>query len=236
MTKILARELKLKFVEILNSETTFSYQDGNPFLISIFNNEFYVFLKNISPAYFANSPDVTRVQLPFSEHFSNIQRKGKIFVILGYDVENDVFVGWNPELVQGRLNYKQNVSLYSRKSLQTNVNSMQFVEGYLSNNEKIILFKRSLLPEYFKNIRTIFNNNIQLFNIDKNAISDSYIKKLKSIDDPVILEKIKPLLHRNKLLESIEVCSKNYQEKFPEMTFRDWYSILNDLYVKYQTK
>lgn len=236
MTKIIAKELKLKFVETLNEIESFSYMDGNPFLISIHGSEFYVFLKNISPAYFVNSPDITRVQLPFSDHFSKIQKEGKLFIILGYDVENDIFVGWNPALIHGRLNYKQNVSLYSRNSLQSNVKPGQFLEGYLSNNEKILLFRRELLSDYFKNIAKLFNGVTTQAKELPNNTSSSNPKKIKSIDDKAVLEKIKPLLQRNKLLESIEYCSKNYQQKYPEMTFRDWYGIVNDLYIEYQNK
>jgi hypothetical protein len=234
MTKIIAKELKLKFVETLNEIDSFSYLDGNPFSISIYGNEFYVFLKNISPAYFANSPDITRVQLPFSDHFIKIQKDGKLFIILGYDAANDVFVSWNPELIQGRLNYKQNVSLYSRNSLQSNVKPGQFLEGYLSNNEKILLFRRELLSEYFQNISTLFHQvDKQEIDVFSNAPT---LNKIRSIDDPAVLEKIKPLLQRNKLLESIEYCTKNYQHKYPEMSFRDWYGIVNELYIEYQTQ
>jgi len=201
MTKIIAKELKLKFVETLNEIDSFSYLDGNPFSISIYGNEFYVFLKNISPAYFANSPDITRVQLPFSDHFIKIQKDGKLFIILGYDAANDVFVS---------------------------------LEGYLSNNEKILLFRRELLSEYFQNISTLFHQvDKQEIDVFSNAPT---LNKIRSIDDPAVLEKIKPLLQRNKLLESIEYCTKNYQHKYPEMSFRDWYGIVNELYIEYQTQ
>ena len=233
MKKILAKELKLKFVEILSKIPSFSYKDGNPFMISIHGSEYFVFLKNTSPAYFVNSPDVTRVQLPFSDHFKTILTLGKPFIILGFDVENDVFVGWNPDIIKNRLNFKQNVSLYSRLSFQSNVNPNEFYIGFLSNNEKIILFNRQLLPDYFEKIDTIFINSAPKINLSQN-ISPSVITKLITIDDPSILDTIKPLLLKNRLLECIGICNKNYAQKYPEMTFRDWYKIVNELYSKFQ--
>ena len=229
MKKILAKDLKLKFVEVLNEISSFKYNEGNPFLIRIYGNEFYVFLKNLSPAYFKNSPDVTRIQLPFSDHFKVISQQEKPFIILGFDIDNDVFVAWNPELIQKRLNYKQNVSLYSRNSFQSNVAITEFYSGTLSNKEKIILFKRNLLPEYFEKYKTLFDYSTS-DKKDHDILLDS--NKLNSINDNFVIEKLKQLLTRNKLLEGIEFCNNYYKESYPEMTFRDWYKLVNDIYTK----
>ncbi len=100
--------------ETLNELDEFSYDDGNPFLIKIGTKQYFVFLKNLSPAYFKNSPDVTRIQLPYSDHFSKIFKADIPFIILGYDVDTDTVVSWNPQKIKERLNAKSNVSLYSR--------------------------------------------------------------------------------------------------------------------------
>ena len=60
MRNVLAKELKIKFIEILDQTEDFSYEDGNPFLIKIKTSQYFIFLKNISRAYFKNSPDVTQ--------------------------------------------------------------------------------------------------------------------------------------------------------------------------------
>ena len=88
MRNILAKDLKIKFVEILNEAEEFSYENDNPFLMKLGNVEYFVFLKNISPAYFKKLPDITRVQLPLSSHFSKIVETEIPFVILGYDIDN----------------------------------------------------------------------------------------------------------------------------------------------------
>jgi hypothetical protein len=230
MKKILAKDLKLKFVEVLSKNTSFKYEDGNPFLISIDSNSYYVFLKNLSPAYFKNSPDVTRIQLPFSQHFKYIIGQEKPFIILGFDIDNDVFVGWNPDLIKSRLNFKQNVSLYSRNSYQSNVVDNEFFSGLLSNGEKIILFKRNLLINYFENNKKIFTEKTQINTkkVKLDNIPDN--NKLVSITDTFVINKIQPLLLKNKLLESIEICSNYYKGDYPDMTFREWFKIVNKLY------
>ena len=157
---------------------TYTYEEGNPFLIKIGKKQYFVFLKNLSPAYFKN-PDVTRVQLPYSDHFSKIFKAEIPFVILGYDVDNDTVVCWNPQKAKERLNAKSNVSLYSRSSLQQNVTDDEFRFGYLSNGEKIVLFKRKNLINFFDVALSLFKENsytnsipISITTSQKESLSD----------------------------------------------------------------
>lgn len=159
MRKLIAKDLKIKFIETLNELDQFSYEEGNPFLIKIGTKQYFVFLKNLSPAYFVNSPDVTRVQLPYSDHFSKIFKAEIPFIILGYDVDTDTVVSWNPQKVKERLNAKSNVSLYSRSSLQDEVKDDEFRFGYLSNGEKFVLFKRENLINFFDVALSLFKEN-----------------------------------------------------------------------------
>lgn len=236
MRNIQSKELKIKFIEVLNEVDGFSYEDGNPFMIKIGANRFFIFLKNISPAYFKNSPDVTRVQLPFSEHFAKAFRANIPFCILGYDVDNDTVVSWNPKKLKERLNAKQNVSLYSRNSLQEKVE--EFKAGYLSNGEKIIVFNRKSLPLFFQRMTKLFRNNEISFEEDETEIDDSpsmveedyATDKLFEIRDKALIAEIKPLLRKNKVLEAVKICSKYYGNKYKSMNFKDWYKVVNNLY------
>lgn len=238
MRKILAKELKIKFIDVLSELNEFSYDEGNPFLIKIRSGRFFVFLKNLSPAYFKNSPDVTRVQLPYSNHFLKILNADIPFVILGYDVDNDSMVCWNPFNVKQRLNAKSNISLYSRESLQSNVKPNEFKSGFLSNGEEIIIFKRVFLPSFFENISILFGDP-QLGKISSdctkivNEVLTEYVsdKLLDITEEPLIL-KLKPLLTKNKVLEAVEVCNLYYKGRFETMTFKDWYKLVNKLYQK----
>lgn len=233
MRNILAKELKIKFIEILNQIEDFSYEDGNPFLIKIGKLHYFVFLKNISSAYFKKSPDVTRVQLPSSEHFSEISKSDIPFVILGYDIDNDTVVCWNPNKIKDRLNAKSNVSLYSRESLQSQVKAKEFKSGYLSNREKIILFNRETLLLFFETLPTLFDdsvgkspNEIIISEPEEDTISD----KLSEITDESLIAKIEPMLKKNRVLEAVKVCSEFYDDKYKSMSFKEWYKIVDDLY------
>jgi hypothetical protein len=233
MRKILAKDLKIKFIETLSGLENFSYEDGNPFLIKINSERYYIFLKNLSPAYFKNSPDVTRVQLPYSPHFSKIFKADIPFIILGYDVDNDTMVCWNPKKVKERLNAKSNVSLYSRESLQSSTSGKEFTTGYLSNGEKIITFKRRTLLTFFKSLPIMFkesNEQLQKIEVAQEPVIEYVTDKLTAITDKALLKEISPLLKKNKVLESVEICSKYYTNKYRSMSFKDWFKLVNQLY------
>lgn len=236
MRKIIAKELKIKFIETLNELDEFSYEEGNPFLIKIGAKKYFVFLKNLSSAYFKNK-DITRVQLPYSDRFLKIFKAAIPFVILGYDVDNDVFVSWNPKNVKERLNAKSNVSLYSRHSLQVQVNENKFKCGYLTNGEKIISFKRSNLLDFFYNINELFNDQqlenevLNVKTVNEPAV-DFFNTELVSITDNFLLEQLYPLLNRNQVLQAVEITSNYYRDKYKNMKFKDWYKLVSDLYRK----
>lgn len=234
MKKILAKELKIKFVETLNVVDGFAYEAGNPFLITINSKSFFVFLKNLSPAYFKNSPDVTRVQLPYSEHFSKIFKDQIPFVILGYDVDNDTLVTWNPQKIKERLNAKKNVSLYARESFQSNINAHEFRTGFLKNGDKIVVFQRKSLPSFFDKLDMLFNEIAVITPEPEVKNSDLKIQKdkLNEITEPALLNLIEPLLRSNKVLQSVEICTDFYKGAYQNMTFKDWFILVNDQYQK----
>lgn len=236
MRNILAKELKIKFVETLSGIDGFSYEDGNPFIIKIFDRPFFVFLKNLSPAYFKNSPDVTRVQLPFSDHFDKIFNANIPFIILGYDVDNDTVVCWNPSKIKERLNAKSNVSLYSRNSLQSNIKANEFKIGFLSNGEKIILFRRENLDLFFEKIPVLFDDNQIKIKDNEDMVSEPaeiyFPEKLYEITDTRVLNLINPLLEKNRVLEAVEICTNHYYDKYKSMTFKEWFTLINNLYKK----
>jgi hypothetical protein len=236
MRNILAKELKIKFVETLSDIDGFSYEEGNPFLIKIYKHKYFVFLKNLSPAYFKNSPDVTRVQLPFSDHFDKIFKAKIPFVILGYDVDNDSMVSWSPLKTKDRLNAKNNVSLYSRNSLQSNIKQNEIKTGLLSNGEKIILFRRDNLGLFFEKLPILFFDNQIEIKAKADPVYDSnkllFPDKLDELTDINILDLISPLLEKNRVLEAVEICIKYYEGKYQTMNFKDWFELIKKKYNK----
>lgn len=237
MRKLFAKDLKIKFIETLNELDEFSYEEGNPFLIKIGSDKYFIFLKNLSPAYFKNSPDVIRVQLPYSEHFSKKIKADILFIILGYDADTDSVVSWNPRKIKERLNAKSNVSLYSRYSLQKQVIEDEFKFGYLTNGEKIVLFKRKNLINFFDSIYDLFdiiqtNQTIITTEILNETSEELYINKLFEITDNTLLQQLEPFLQKNQVLHAVEITSNYYSDKYKDMTFRDWYKLVADIYKR----
>jgi hypothetical protein len=230
MRKLFAKDLKIKFIETLNELDEFSYEEGNPFLIKIGTDKYFVFLKNLSSAYFKQSPNITRVQLPYSDRFSKIIRANIPFIILGYDVDTDTVVSWNPTKVRDRLNAKSNVSLYARSSLQENVKENEFVFGFLSNGDRFVVFKRERLTSFFKVVFDLF---------EESAIPKATVTKRNNTVDEIIdkelLQIIKPLLKKNKVLQAIDETSKFYEKKHKDMTFKEYYRLVSELYRKMNT-
>lgn len=229
MRKLLAKELKITYVETMNKVSGFHYGEGNPFEVTIGDRRYFTFLKNLSPAYFINSPDITRIQLPYSNHFSDILTEEIPFVILGFDADRDVFVSWDPKRIRERLNSKSNVSLYSRDSFQAKVLQDEYKIAYLTNGDKIVLFKRERLIKYYEILEQVFASSEKAQAISTNSI-DSNKRKLVKISDTKLINQIKPLLIQNRVLESVTVCMKFYQDKYQEMQFRDWYKLVTLLY------
>ena len=119
--KISATELKNNFIDSFKNEKSFKCESGNPFLFKFKGKEYFVFLKNISSAYYPKYPDNARVQLPYSDHFKKISKSKLDFIILGYNSEFQTFSAWDPSSIKDRLNVKGNVSLFTRFSFQKNV-------------------------------------------------------------------------------------------------------------------
>ena len=144
--KISRYTLQQIFIESLEECDSFRIIDGlNPFHIMLNGKELYIYIKNLSPAYFTN-PDVWRVQLPKKEEFETIKEGNIDFVLLGYDADNDVYTTWHPKWTKQRLNNGESVSFYSRLSLQEEVASSQDIKRLSLNNDgEVIAFPREHL-------------------------------------------------------------------------------------------
>jgi DNA gyrase/topoisomerase IV subunit A len=66
-------------------------------------------------------------------------------------------------------------------------------------------------------------------NLPKNAESP---QKLLGITDHKLLNQLKPLLKKNQVLQAVEITTKYYSEQYKDMVFKDWYSLVSDLYKK----
>src|SRR6185369_15749413 len=105
--RVQAKELKILFVATLNNAKGFDYGEGNPFFLRIQRQSYHVFLMNISTP--TKSKGITRVILTYDKHLKTLPRNGPLLAVLGYDVSNDVFVTWNPLLIQERVKKKEKI-------------------------------------------------------------------------------------------------------------------------------
>lgn len=149
-------QLQILFTEALDG-AAFTLIDGlNPFHVEVNGKEYYIYIKNLSPAYFQN-PDVWRVQLPIREEFNEIKDTDVPFILLGYDADNDVYTTWNPIWTKQRLNVAESVSFYSRLSLQQKVQSTkEFKRLSLNNDGEVVAFPRESLRLFFASFKGLF--------------------------------------------------------------------------------
>jgi len=222
-------------LDVLKNAPDFLYISGTqPFLISFNSKEYYVYVKNLSSAYFKERPDTTRVQLPIRDEFNEIKDSPFPFIFFGYDQNNDVLVCWNFHVAKARLNEKKSVSFYSRQFFQDEVTFGTFLRKRLKNGDEPILFKRKNLIEFFNQIDTFFpfeenrndittplSNNQGLSNIIDNNffVSDG---KLLKITDNELIEQLKPLLETKHSLQAMRLAADYYKGLFPAMKLSDW--------------
>lgn len=184
--------------EVLDQADDFSYITGSqPFFMSFHDQKYYVYVKNISSAYFSDRDKTTRAQLPIKPEFDSIKSSPYPFIFLGYDNLNDVFVCWNYYVAKERLNVGKSVSFYSRTFFQSEVNEGEFIRRKLKNGDFPVLFKRSYLIEFFNKIDTFFS-----------PPSISNIDYAMSIGDYNYEEQFKIYLKQNRFLSEKSV--KNY--------------------------
>lgn len=235
--KIFPETLRQLMIEVLKTSTDFSYISGiQPFLMQFKDKKYYVYIKNLSSAYFKERPDTTRAQLPIREEFDKIKKLDIPFIFLGYDLQNDVLVCWNFHNAKARLNEKRSVSFYSRQFFQDEVSLGTFLRKNLKNGDEPILFKRRDLVEFFNQIDTFFpqsgdetQNAIEPM---KKADNEKFVSngKLLKITDKELIEQLKPLIETKRTLQALKVVGLFYKGQFPTMKLADWNKLIKEIH------
>jgi hypothetical protein len=193
--KIKPETLLILMREVLEQSPDFLYINGTqPFFMSFQDQKFYVYVKNISSAYFSDRDKTTRAQLPIKKEFDSIKSSPYPFIFLGYDGIHDVFVCWNYHIAKERLNVGKSVSFYSRTFFQSEVKEGEFIRKGLKNGDLPVLFKRSALIEFFKKIDAFFPNDLtsifnyagEISNINYEENFKTYLKHKKNLSDKSI--------------------------------------------------
>lgn len=230
------RDLMLK---VLNQYSDFKYIDGiQPFSIFFDEKQYYVYVKNLSSAYFKERPDTTRAQLPIREEFEQIKKSDIPFIFFGYDNNNDVLVCWNFHVVKKRLNEKKSVSFYSRQYFQDEVVAGEFLRKELKNSDKPIFFKRKNLIEFFQNIDVFFPTNESQDYIEQGKETKKIIVKenpftghgkIFKIIEQDLIDKLKPIVVAGRQFEAVKQAEAYYNNKYPKMTLKDWFNLLKNI-------
>ena len=229
--KIPAKDLKDLFISTFKDEKSFKYEAGNPFLMKLKGKEYYVFLKNISSAYYKKYPDNARIQLPFSPHFKKISKSNFDFIILGYDSEFQTFSAWDPRLIKARLNVRGNVSLFTRFSFQKKCKLNEFKEHHISDGGEVILFSIKSTPIYFTNFKSLYKNQKVKSDIyskittTTTEISDmglTYKKNKTLILDKNISTIINDFKKKNDLIGAVLFCFEYYKNKSTNNSINYW--------------
>ena len=177
---------------------------------------YWVFLKNISPAYFEN-PDVSRIQIANKPIFKKIHEQKELCIPVGYDSKSKNFVIWNPSSFLARVLSNDNISIYSRFSEQANLTE-KLKEFRLTNDEKVFVVNSSFLSVFLRNIKTYFkiNTNSSLLSSDQELL----FKYLSDVDD---------LLKSNEVLKAVEKTYEKHKdnEDFKNFDpFKDWFDLI----------
>jgi hypothetical protein len=227
--KIYPETLLQLMLDILEETSSFLHISGiQPFLMSFNDKKYYVYVKNLSSAYFKNRPDTTRAQLPIRDEFEEIKKTPHPFIFLGYDQKNDVLVCWNFYIVKKRLNEKKSVSFYSRQFFQDEVSFGTFLRKRLKNGDEPILFKRKNLIEFFNQVDTLFvHSNSTKSTEDKKQFA--FNEKLSEITDRNLIEQLKPLIETRHILQALNIVANFYKNQFPTMTLRDWSDVIKKI-------
>lgn len=229
--KIQPETLLQLLLDVFKETPKFKHISGvQPFLMSFGEQEYYVYVKNLSSAYFKERPDTTRAQLPIRDEFEEIKQSPLPFVFFGHDQINDVLVCWNYHIAKSRLNERKSVSFYSRTFFQEEVAEGEFLRKRLKNDDVPVLFKRKDLVAFFEQIDSFFplnktseDDNTPVEDVQPILPPTNANKKITEITDEGLMQKLKPLLAINSphTLEAIKLVQSHYGN-IPTMKFRDW--------------
>lgn len=205
--------------------------------------EYYVYLKCISYAGRPYPDNVTRAQLPQHTAFESIKDSPARFLFLGYDLDNKLFVCWDPVKSKSRLNRRSYVSFFSRKSIQESVLPGEIKTAHLTNGDRFVLFKAEDTIVFFSTIDNYFSfvessqSSIQTINAEEEQEEISTISGM--------LEKIEEgssvMLLVNELQDAqsdrmtiIASCMNTFGSFYPNMGFNNWKNLIYNYLDKFQ--
>lgn len=204
-------------------------------LIKVDNNEYYLYFKCICHEGNPYPLEHQRAQLPKRESFNEVISSTIPILFLGYDVENDVYVTWEPSKVKPRLNKKTYVSFYSRLSVQESVVEGEIREELLTNGDKFVLFKSSdilsffqMIDQHFPELRTSNESHIlseppvQLEQKNDQIKGKDVVGKIFDVNDDEAVKLFIDSMKGETTLSIIAECMNEFSDFYTNMTLSEW--------------
>ena len=202
--------------------------------IKVDDDEYYLYFKCVTPEGGPHPIEHQRAQLPQRESFEKIKESDIPFLFIGYDVDNDVYVCWEPSKVKPRLNKKSYVSFYSRLSIQESVVEGEIRDEELTNGDKFVLFKSAdilsffqMIDQHFAELKksepTMANDvlDMQKYNSPKVGGND-VVGKLTDINDDSSVKLLVDNMQGCSTLQIMSSCMNEFGEYYPKMSLTDW--------------
>lgn len=238
------KELIEKFINTIGDYEGFEVVKKDSYCQFIFDgNSYYAYFKCVSHEGNPYPLERRRAQLPKRNEFDEIRESAIPFLFLGYDMDNDVFVCWEPHKIKLRLNRKPYVSFYSRLSAQKSVVEGKIKEEVLTNGDKFVLFKRTDLISFLQMIDTHFpeltTNEEKMLNINENQdvklqVSNGTYFQGRLVDiteDDCVRCFIDRYPKDTPSLAIVGECMNQFGEQYNKMQFSDWGKIVRS-YLK----
>ena len=206
--------------------------------IRIDNNEYFLYFKCVTHEGKPYPLERQRAQLPKRESFEAIKKSIVPFLFIGYDVDNDVYICWEPSKVKPRLNKKTYVSFYSRLSIQRNVVEGEIKENILTNGDKFVLFKSADILSFFQNIDDYFlelKKDEKIGLVAEPFLDDRGSKKIDGkiwdINEDESLRLLIDSMKDESRLKIMSVCMNEFGEYYTKMSLSDWHKVIRE-YLK----
>lgn len=233
------KDLIEKFIKAIGDYEGFEVVKKGSYCQFVFDgNCYYAYFKCISHEGNPYPLEHQRAQLPKREEFDEIRESGIPFLFLGYDMDNDVFVCWEPHKIKPRLNKKSYVSFYSRLSAQQSVVEGKIKEEILTNGDKFVLFKRTDFIPFLQMIDTHFPeltpyedtiSPIKEKSETKMVISNGVYFQGRLVDvqeDDAVRLLIDSFSEDTPSLAIVGECMNQFGEHYNKMQFSDWGKIV----------
>lgn len=227
------KELAKNFVEKLKKYPNFELiSQSDVCHIRIDNEEYYLYFKCVTHEGNPYPLEHQRAQLPQRDSFNKIKESDVPFLFLGYDVDHDVYVCWEPSKVKPRLNNKTYVSFYSRLSIQASVVEGEIRDETLTNGDKFVLFKSADILSFFQMIDQHFielKKNSQTYMASEPPIigkGKEVVGKILNINDDESLKLLIDSMKEESMLRIMSACMNDFGKYYSKMSLADWNKVI----------